>query len=165
MCALLFLVFVSRAVEGGAATATIFSTVCLVLFGALAGTGSWFLLRARPVLVIDRAGVVFCRAEISLEWDEIAAVSIQSWQSNFDLSQRLVLRAVHTERFDARWKEVSRGFGFTGPSGGRISLMLNFLSPSSKRIAEAIREHSDRRFAAEVRKVARRPLRDPELDA
>jgi hypothetical protein len=88
-----------------------------------------------------------------------------SGSSNFGLSQRLVLRAVHPDRFGALWEGVSPRFGFDRPSGGRVSLMLNFLSPSCKKIAEAIREYSGGRFAPEMRKVARRPFREPELDA
>jgi hypothetical protein len=131
----------------------------LVLMGLACLMGA---IRARPELLIDSTGLTFCRANAHVDWSEIAAVEIQEWQGNYDLLHRLVLRAVHPQRFDEMWRKVPRRPWITRPRDGRIRWPLDLLSPSAQRIADAIRESSDGRFAPEVRRVTRQPFRDPE---
>ena len=116
-------------------------------------------------MLIDPTGLTFCSAGIHVDWAEVAAVALQEWQATYDLQRRLVVRAVHPAQFDAMWQGVRPGSGVSKPCDGRISLMLDLMSPSSSRIAQAIRECSDGRFTPAVRRVGRRPLRDPELNA
>ena len=157
-CVMFILVLASRAVEHGAATATVFATVGLVMLSVLAAAGAWSFMRARPVLIIDRSGLVFCHAGIRLEWSEIASVAIEEMQSPFDLSRRLSVSAVHPERLEELWERAPSTFGLTPPIDGQISLMLNFLTPRSAGIAEAIRECSAGQFTPELRSAARRRL-------
>ncbi len=157
-CLIFVLVLAGRVAEGGGASGTAFSEVCLAILGALALAAAWFFLRARPVLIVDRSGLVFCRAGIRLEWAEIASVSIQEWQSPFDLSRRLVVEAVHPERLEELWHGAPRTFGLMPPRDGRIALMLNFLALRSKGTADAICECSGGRFAPQLSRVARGAL-------
>jgi hypothetical protein len=53
-------------------------------------TSAW---KARPELVIDPSGLMFCRAKAHLDWTEVAMVDVQEWQGNFDLKHRLIVRA------------------------------------------------------------------------
>jgi hypothetical protein len=127
--------------------------------------GLWYLTsawRARSELVIDSTGLTFCRAKAHLHWSELAMVDIQEWQGNFGLKHRLAVRAVHPQRFDAMWRDVPRRPWIARPTEGRIVWPLDLLSPSSQRIAEALRDCSDGATAVQVRRVARRPFRDPD---
>jgi hypothetical protein len=161
----LFALILVRGVTDGALTANPIGAVFFVVFALLAAYFLWGGVRARPSLLIDSTGLTFCNARIHLDWSKVAAVGLQEWQRTYDLSHRLVIRAVHPERFDARLEGARPGSGFSKPRDGRISLMLDLMSPSSRRVAEAIRDCSDGKFSPEVRRVGRRPFRDPEPDA
>lgn len=127
--------------------------------------GLWFLTsawRARAELLIDSTGLTFCRAKAHLDWSEVAMVDVQEWQGSFDLMHRLTVRAVHPRRFDDMWRDVPRRPWIPRPAEGRIVWPLDLLSPSSQRIAEALRGCSDGATAVQVRRVARRPFRDPD---
>ncbi len=122
----------------------------------------WGALRARPSLLIDPTGLTFCRAQARLAWSEIAALEVQEWQGAFGLLHRLSVRAVHPEQFDAMWASVPRRPWIPRPENGRVNILLDVLSPSSKRIAEAVSEFSDHAFEAQVQRVGRRPFSDPD---
>jgi hypothetical protein len=89
-------------------------------------------------------------------------VDIQEWQGNFDLKHRLIVRAVHPQRFDAMWRDVPQRPWIARPAEGRIVWPLDLLSPSSEQIADALRDCSDGAIAVGVRRVARRPFRNPD---
>jgi hypothetical protein len=141
------------------------SVVAALSLSPLGFMGLWFLTsawRARPELIIDPSGLTFCRAKAHLNWTEVAMVDIQEWQGNFDLKHRLIVRAVHPQRFDAMWRDVPQRPWIARPAEGRIVWPLDLLSPSSKQIADALRDCSDGAIAVGVRRVARRPFRNPD---
>jgi len=141
------------------------SVVAALILSPLAFMGLWSLTsawRARPELVIDSTGLTFCRAKAHLDWSEVAMVNIQEWQGNFDLKHRLIVRAVHPQRFDDMWRDVPQRPWIARPTEGRIIWPLDLLSPSSQRIADALRDCSDGAIVVQVRRVARRPFRNPD---
>jgi hypothetical protein len=160
-CLLFILALASTALEHGAPA----STVSLVILALPAAIAAWCFLRARPVLVLDGSGLVFCRTGIRLGWSEIESVSIEEWQSPFDVSRRLVVRAVRPQLLEELWEGAPTTLGLAPPRDGQISLMLNFLAPRSKGIAGAIRECSGGGFEPAVRSVARSRLGAPGLGA
>ena len=119
-------------------------------------------IRAAPQLLIDSTGLRFCPADAHINWAEIATLEIQEWQGNYDLRHRLVLRAVHPQRFDETWRHVPRRPWIARPCDGHLSLPLDLLSPSSRRLANAIREYSAGQFSPQLRRVSHRPFRDPD---
>jgi hypothetical protein len=162
---MLFALIVVDGVSNGTLTGNATGVVFLIVFALIAAYFLWGGVRARPSLLIDPTGLTFFKAGIHLDWAEVATVGLREWQSTYDLSHRLDIRAVHPERFDGMLEAARPGFGFSKPRDGRIGLMLDLLSPSSRRIAEAIRDFSGGKFAPEVRRVGRRPFRDPEPNA
>lgn len=150
---------VGRVIDGSWSIETALIVSPFGLIGLWLLTGAW---RARPELLIDSTGLTFCRAEAHLNWSEVAIVDIQEWQGQFDLMHRLTVRAVHPQHFDDMWRDVPRRPWIPRPANGRIVWPLDLLSPSSQRIAEALRGCSDGASAVQVRRVARRPFRDPD---
>jgi hypothetical protein len=148
-----------RLIDGSASVGVVLGLSPLGFMGLWSLTSAW---RARPELVIDPSGLTFCRAKAHLDWTEVAMVDIQEWQGNFDLKHRLIVRAVHPQRFDDMWRNVPRRPWIARPAEGRITWPLDLLSPSSQRIADALHDCSDGAIAVQVRRVARRPFRNPD---
>jgi hypothetical protein len=149
--------FVKFAAAGSVEGVTLALPFLLAVGGFL-----WMGLRAGPVLLIGADGLTFCRTGARLSWDEIAALEVQEWQGSYGLEHRLSVRAVHPQRFGEMWTDAPRRPWIQRPEDGRVQMPLDLMSPSAQRIAEGIGRLSGGAFASGIRRVARRPLRDPE---